>query len=363
MRVLFDCQAVLQKSGGMRLFAEELLAGWAALGADDEITVLAPRWLRIPSAVRRGPFRLSNDSALVRAVLQSVITPAVFRLGRFDVLLSANSILSPLMEPARSVLVAHDWRHLRRPEEFSRAQRWFRRWWSWSAARAGTVVAISSKTKTDTQCFLADRDVVTIENGWDHAARWGELPADPEALVRFAGGYLLTFGHHTNKRPELAVEALGRLDEPLGLVVLGASSEYRERLEALAAAAGVEGRVLLPGFVEDVRYRALVVHARAILLLSSDEGFGLPMAEALLLGVPAIATSDSGVGEVFAGLVRLAEPDAASVADQVRWTLERPNPPLRHPRRWADAALEYSGLLHRLVDAVRGDEMRTGPAG
>jgi glycosyltransferase involved in cell wall biosynthesis len=52
--------------------------------------------------------------------------------------------------------------------------------------------------------------------------------------------------------------------------------------------------------------------ADCVVLASTDEGFGLPVAEALSLGHPVVVTSDSGLGEIFGDAVRAvpAEPEA-----------------------------------------------------
>jgi glycosyltransferase involved in cell wall biosynthesis len=90
---------------------------------------------------------------------------------------------------------------------------------------------------------------------------------------------------------DVAVRALGDLDATL--VVLGEGSE-RARLESLAREIGT--RLLLPGRVGDVaavlRRADLLVHA------ARWEGFGLALLEAMLCGLPVVATRVSSIPEI-----------------------------------------------------------------
>ena len=90
---------------------------------------------------------------------------------------------------------------------------------------------------------------------------------------------------------DVAVEAMAGIDATL--VVLGEGPE-RERLEALARARGV--RLLLPGRVGDVagilRRADLLVHP------ARWEGFGLALLEAMLCGLPVVASRVSSIPEI-----------------------------------------------------------------
>lgn len=90
------------------------------------------------------------------------------------------------------------------------------------------------------------------------------------------------------------------------LVIAGEGAE-RARLEALAVALGISGRVQLPGHVGDV---APLMAAADVFVLSSDyEGLGVVVLEALAAGLPVVATDccaampDLLAGGAFGALV------------------------------------------------------------
>lgn len=317
-RVLIDVLGAPARSGGMRLHASMVLDRWVG-EHDDDVVIVGPPWVQelgLPPTVRHVWW--PNDNPVLRAVGQHVVVPIVYRVFHRQRLLATNSVLSRFMPASRSTIVAHDWRHVSRPAEFSRAQLLYRSAWRRSARRAAQVVAVSSKTADDTRRVIGRSDVWVVENGRDHPAQWHD-DGLTQPLWLDGGPYLLTYGHHTNKRPELVLESIAASAALSGLavVVLGAKGPIRVSLQERAKRLGLTNRVVLAGYVPDAEYRWLVSNAAALVLASSEEGFALPLAEAAFLGVPSVVTVDSGVAEMFADSAVVAEPDPDSLAEAI----------------------------------------------
>ena len=161
------------------------------------------------------------------------------------------------------------------------------------------------------------RDLV-IRNGLDLAGLRNLRPwpraADQRVLV-VAGRMVPAKGQMTALDAFAAVAA----DWPdLQLDLIGDGPD-RAALEARAAALGLSGRVDFPGWCSRDETMARIAGADALLVPSLHEGFGLALAEAMALGVPAIASDIPALRET-AGLgqgVRLvpaADPDALAKA-------------------------------------------------
>lgn len=75
------------------------------------------------------------------------------------------------------------------------------------------------------------------------------------------------------------------------------SEDYRHQLQIQVQAAGLEQRVLFPGFVQEVG--DLLAVADALVLTSEAEGFGRVLVEAMLAGKPVIATPSGGPNEII----------------------------------------------------------------
>ena len=133
--------------------------------------------------------------------------------------------------------------------------------------------------------------VETIHYGLDDLPEaWGENPPDD------VGGriFLSTSRLVPQKGIDVAIRALPELPEHT-LVVLGEGPE-RPRLEALADELGVRGRVHLPGRVPDVA--AWLRRAEAYVQPARWEGFGLGVLEAMLAGLPVVASNVSSLPEL-----------------------------------------------------------------
>jgi glycosyltransferase involved in cell wall biosynthesis len=166
----------------------------------------------------------------------------------------------------------------------------------------------------------ADR-IRVIPPGIDLAA-WSDPAADapPPGVPE---DYFLFFGRVApNKGLRFLVAALARL--PPGdrrpLVVMGADWGERAALESQARALGIGSLVQFLGHVRpDGAARAVIRNARALILPSEWEAFGLVLLEAMAAGTPIVATRVGGVPEVLDGgraglLVPYGDPVALAAA-------------------------------------------------
>lgn len=122
------------------------------------------------------------------------------------------------------------------------------------------------------------------------------------------------------KNHSLLLQIWRRLVERLGnaaphLVIIGQRGwECENVVDLLERCEPLQGFVHEHSACSDAELVTLLAHAQALLFPSFVEGFGLPLAEALSLGVPAIA-SDLAVFREFAGEV----PDYVDPLDGARW--------------------------------------------
>jgi alpha-1,3-rhamnosyl/mannosyltransferase len=115
------------------------------------------------------------------------------------------------------------------------------------------------------------------------------------------------------KNPVAAVRALARMAErggpPLDLVLAGRDHDALAATLEEARRLGISGRVRAVGYVAREALPPLVASARALVMPSQDEGFGLPALEAMACGCPVVAASRGAIPEVTGGAARLVEPD------------------------------------------------------
>jgi glycosyltransferase involved in cell wall biosynthesis len=136
--------------------------------------------------------------------------------------------------------------------------------------------------------------VETIRYGLDDLPEpWGENP--PDAVPGEARVILAVSRLTAQKGLDTAVRALALLPADCVLVVLGEGPE-RSALEALARALGVDDRLFLLGRVPDVA--AWLRRASVFVHPARWEGFGLAVLEAMLAGLPVVASRVSSLPEL-----------------------------------------------------------------
>jgi len=165
--------------------------------------------------------------------------------------------------------------------------------------------------------------VETIHYGLDGVPdAWGVNPPND---VPEGARVLLAVARLTDQKGiDVAIRALAELPDDTVLVVLGEGPE-RAALLRLARELGLESRVFLLGRVPDVA--AWLGRATVLVHPARWEGFGLGVLEAMLAGLPVVATNVSALPELIVdgetGV--LVEPDdAAALAGGIVRALDRP---------------------------------------
>jgi glycosyltransferase involved in cell wall biosynthesis len=112
----------------------------------------------------------------------------------------------------------------------------------------------------------------------------------------------------------------GLSERGVKLVLIGTPARVRPRISELARALGLQGALLLGGWVSDERLRDLYHGAVALLHPTAYEGFvGLQVMEAMAQGTPAIVLDAPGVREGLEGsAVVIERPDAGELAHAMR---------------------------------------------
>ena len=170
---------------------------------------------------------------------------------------------------------------------------------------AAHVVTVSEASRTALLAetgWAPDRVTATLQS----VSVSGADPATPGTLGLQPGGYFLCVGSiepRKNIARLVAAHAASRTALPL---VLAGPDGWRAAAELQGAGAGVRRVPWLPR----PALLGLVAGARAVLMPSLAEGFGLPVAEAMALGVPALASSTGALAEVAGGAALPVNPDS-----------------------------------------------------
>ncbi len=321
VRVSLDASAIPDPAGGAGRYVMALATALAERD-DVDLTVLArtgdgARWPapRVARAPVPRPARLAWEQAVLPAVLR--------RLG-VDVH-HAPHYTMPVCRRRPTVVTVHDLSFFTHPEWHQRAKvAFFTGAIRIAARRAAALVAVSDATAALLADLVRPRAPVhVVPHGVDHE-RFSPEPAwgDDAALARLGlrRPYLAFLGTlEPRKDVPTLVRAFDRLAAgrpDLTLVLAGAAGWGARAVDNAVAEATSGDRVRRLGYVPEDDIPALLRGAAAVAYPSLEEGFGLPVLEALACGAPVVTTSGTVMEEVAAGAALLARPgDPGSLAE------------------------------------------------
>lgn len=237
---------------------------------------------------------------------------AAIRGSNADVFWSPGFI-PPARCPVPFVFTLHDLTHLHARGRFRSA--YFNSIIRPLSRAAQKIITVSEYSRTEI-CDWTGRppeQVVVIPNGVSAAY-------SPRGTRHSPGyPYLLYVGNHLpHKNLPQALKAFAalRCDRDLRFLITG---NPNPELLQLAAVHGIARLVLFTGRVAEADLPAYYRGAMALVLISTHEGFGLPVAEAMACGTPVLAADATSLPEVAGGAAVLVQPDCVEeIAEGMR---------------------------------------------
>ncbi|MBU4214669.1 MAG: glycosyltransferase family 4 protein [Actinobacteria bacterium] len=361
MRITVDATALLGPRTGVGQYAAQLVshlpAALARSGCSAELQASTWTWRggRVPGLPpgvsqvgRRVPARA------LRALWQHGSWPPVEHLvGDTDVFHGLNFVSPPTRRSAEVVTV-HDLTYIEHASTVSPVDLAYRDLVQRALDRGAHVVTPSSHVADRVrELYQLGTDRVTatplgLDPVWGTATpadtRWLEAHGIVDDYIVFVGSRGL---RKNLTRLIQAHEQLRLSGERVVLVLAGPAG----------SATDLEGHpgVRLTGWLEDVELRSLVAGSRALALPSLDEGFGLPVLEALATGRPVVASDIPALHEVAGTHARFADPlDTDSLAQALADALGAPDDAgARAARRAWAAGFTWDRTADRTVDVYR----------
>lgn len=315
MRIVVD--AMCAEFGGIRTYVEHLLAHWHDVYPEDELHVLVPAGMSLPTAGHvRHELRVRRPKEIGRPWAQTASIRRLAKQVGADVAVATAPTTTVIGAGVPLAVVILDLRHELRPEQFSRKTKVLRRVsYGRTYDLADHFLSISQRSLDDLHSLhprLRDVPATVTYLGADHVQDW------PRADTI---GPAITFAHQTNKNPDLVLDGWQDLrDRGAGvppLLMLGVGS-HREQLAAGIAQRGLGDHVQLAPFLPDDEFQRVMADAQMVVFPSDFEGFGLPVVEAMQLGTPVVIGPERATTEIAGGhAFVMADWTPAALADAV----------------------------------------------
>ncbi len=313
LKVALDVRPALSRPTGVGVYVGALAEALPRMDPQSRFTLfsssLRERW---PAARRLANVEVVDRRIPVRALnlaWNRLSWPPIEMLcgGAFDLVHSPHPLLIPSRR-ARRVVTIHDLFFFKHPGMTgAEIRRDYAPLVRDHAARADGVLCPSEHTAGDVERLLGiprDRICVTLE-GVDPAFRTAPPREEVEAVLSRLGlprGAILYVGSNEKRKNLVTLLAAHRR--------LAARSGGAPPLVLVGPGDSVGNgspRVVSLGYLGKRDIRALMSASLCLVLVSLEEGFGLPVAEAMAAGLPVVCTRGSSLGEITAGAAEMVE--------------------------------------------------------
>ena len=259
----------------------------------------------------------------------------------------------------KSIVTLHDLNFLKHPEWYSRS---FRAVYSFTAVpgllRAPRIVAISDYVRNEAgqRLGLEPERLRRVYNGVRFATDGGPFARSDIPYVLCVGSLQ---PHKNLPRLILAYRELRQRRADLELWIVGRPQGGFSEMPELRELMGTPGLKML-GYLTDQELRAAYANALVFCYPSIEEGFGLPMVEAMMCGTLVVASNASCLPEIAGGHAELVDPFspeaiAAGIQAVLDLTPRERDDRIRRARGWAEcftwqtAAWQYLCIYQELL--------------
>jgi glycosyltransferase involved in cell wall biosynthesis len=326
VRILVDYRPALRERTGVGEYVHELAKALSRQSEGDrnrEITLFTSSWKDRPDpalASQMPSVTIVDVKVPVRALAWAwnriEWPPVEWFSGPCDVVHSQSPLLIPATNAARAVTV-HDLDFLRHPDQMTaEIRRDYPALARSHAARADAVIVSSQYAAAEvTRELQIDAARVHVcppgQPSWadDVRRRRGGSSDPPGKHILFMGTLNL------RKNVGTLLEAYARLRSVMPgappLVLAGHRTAASARWEERCEQSPLKGHVTITGYVDTDQRIDLYANALMLVLPSYEEGFGLPVLEAMACGVPVVVSSRGSLPEVAGGAATPVDPDDA----------------------------------------------------
>ncbi|MFZ4632813.1 MAG: glycosyltransferase family 4 protein [Saprospiraceae bacterium] len=259
--------------------------------------------------------------------------PLVLKRYAPDVFFSPDGYCS-LGSRVPTVMTLHDVIPLNHPERIPWAPRlYYQHYLPRFAHRANQIISVSEHVKQDIidTCGVSQEQISVVYNG----IRNGFQPQDEAAqqLIRkaFSHGkpfFLYTGAIHPRKNVDLLIRAFDQFksmaSNDVQLILAGRFAWQTGLVKTAYESAVHRNAIHFLGYVPDQDLPGLYGAAVALVNLSADEGFGLPLVEAMACGTPVVASDIPVFREIGGDAVLFVDQSStAQVATGLQQVLEK----------------------------------------
>ncbi len=324
MRIGFDAKRLYNNFTGLGNYSRTLVSNLMRYHPDEEYFLYTTKTSSDPAVTKfleSGPVITRLPDIPFKSLWRTFSMSRQLYNDRINLFHGLSGEI-PLGIPAagmKSIVTVHDLIFLIHPETYKPFDRFlYDRKFRSACSRADAIVAISNSTRNDLIRYYGTdpSKIRTIYQACDpvfYSGPDGKVMEVVAREYRLPRNFILYVGSVIPRKNLLMViKAMAILppDMKVPLVVVGDGGSYKEETKKLIAAEKLERLVIwIENLHDSRRLKALYDLAYAFLYPSLYEGFGIPVAEALLSKVPVLTSNRSSLPEAAGPCSFLADPE------------------------------------------------------
>lgn len=312
MKIAFDGKRAVKNGTGLGNYSRYVLESLCKhADANDKFIVYSPKG-RMNAWMQR---IIDTFSPQIHLVIKDSIFASIWRT--FSVTqdaekdgaeifhgLSNELPLNIAKSKMKSVVTIHDLIFRKMPECYKFIDRKiydykFRK----AAENANVIIAVSERTKKDiVELYNIDAAKIKVVYQGCDVQFSKDISENEKARVaqkyNLPKRYILNVGSiETRKNALQIVRALNNVDETVSLVIVGRRTKYAAKIDEYVKNNGLDARIKIISGIDFKDLPAVYAQAEVFAYPSFYEGFGIPIVEALNVGVPVIAATGSCLEE------------------------------------------------------------------
>ncbi len=223
----------------------------------------------------------------------------IFKTKNIDNIFVPSHVL-PLICPKKSIITIHDVAFKYSPESYSFKSRWYLDWTTkFAVKKARKIIVPSKKTKEDLIEFYhcSENKIVVIPLGFEPNNVKVSESQTSEVLETYKidrRKFLLYIGRiEVKKNSDTLIKAFAQFcgkNKDMKLIMAGFPGHGGEAI-LKAIPKEIKERLILPGYISAEEKQIFLQNARAFIFPSRQEGFGIPLLEAMDAELPIIASN------------------------------------------------------------------------
>ncbi len=321
----------------MEVVALETIRALQALDTQNEYHIIAADDQDTDALQPTANFTIHRLKPSLYPQWEQITLPRFVKKLQPDVLhCTANT--APLLYKGTLLVTIHDLIFMDKTDvagsAYQRFGNLYRRWIVPAVARKATAIATVSEYSKEEICKrlrIYDNKVTVVYNGVSRVFKPTDEPSTPEAFRKkyaVPPEYILHMGNTAPRKNTLNVCKAYHLycqQQPnaLPLVISGCSETFIQELLQQHQMQHLREKIHITGYIAAEDLPQLYGMSRLFLYPSLQEGFGLPVIEAMGCGVPVITSNGSSLQEISGQAAKLVDPEnPESIAGAIRQVLE-----------------------------------------